>query len=65
MFAFLLSLGPRKKMFVSCNSLKKNRVGRSVNNFFWSKISVLCMFYVDLELGQRQKLKGRNKNLLR
>ena len=39
-------------MFVSCNVLKKNRVGRSVKKrffalFFWSEMCVLCMFYVD------------------
>ena len=52
---------PKKKMFVSCNSPKKNRVGRSVKKnwgglFFWSKMCVLCMFYVDWELGVQKKL---------
>ena len=32
-------------LFVSCNGLKKNRVGRSV------KMCVLCMYYVDWEFG--------------
>ena len=48
------SKAKKKILFVSCNDLKK-RVGRSVNFFFslffWSKMFVLCMFYVDLELG--------------
>ena len=48
-------LGQRKKLFVSCNSLKRNRVGRSAL-CFWSKMCVLCMFYVDWELGGRKKL---------
>ena len=26
---------------------------------FWSKMCVLCMFYVDWELGGPKKLKGR------
>ena len=52
-------------MFVSCNGPNKNRVGRSVKFlkivlFFWSKMSVLCMFYVDWELGGRKKLSGRD-----
>ena len=51
------SLGLKKKLYVSCNSLKKNRVGRLVIFFsFWSKMCVLCMFFVDLELGGRKKL---------
>ena len=57
--------GQEKKLFVSCNGLKRNRVGRSVKIYFfallfWSKMSVLCMFYVDWELGGRKKLKGRD-----
>ena len=35
--------------------------------FFWSKMCVLCMFYVDWELGGRKKLRVGiflNKNLL-
>ena len=36
---------------------KKNRVGRSAKSFFalffWSKMCVLCMFYVDWELDGR------------
>ena len=44
---------------------KKNRVGRSVKKklfslFFWSKMCVLCMFFVDWELGGRKKLSGRD-----
>ena len=63
----------KKKLFVSCNGPKKNRVGRSVKNlflhwFFLSKMCVLsgmfmyknslvvCMFYIDWELGRRKKL---------
>ena len=51
----------KKMLFVSCNGLKKNRVGRSVKLiffalFFWSKLWVLCMFYVDWELGGQKKL---------
>ena len=50
---------PRKK-FVSCNGPKKNRVGRLIIKkkivlFFYSKMCVLCMFYVDWEL----VVKGR------
>ena len=50
-------------LFVSCNGLKKNRIGRSVKKlffalFFWSKMCVLCMFYVDWELGGRKKTLG-------
>ena len=47
-------------MFVSCNSLEKNRVGRLVKKKIWSKMCVLCMFYVDWELGGWKKLKGRD-----
>ena len=50
----------KKILFVSCNGPKKNRVGRSVKKlfalFFWSKMCVLCMFYVNLELGGWKKL---------
>ena len=58
-----MMLGLKKKLFVSCNDLKKNRVGRSVKNiffalFFWSKMCVLCMFYVDWELRGLKKLLG-------
>ena len=28
--------------------------------FFWSKMCVLCMFYVDWELGGQKKLEGRD-----
>ena len=36
-------------------TVRKNRVGRSLKKkkialFFWSKMCVLCMFYVDWEL---------------
>ena len=49
-----INLGLEKKLFVSCNSPPKNRVGRSVKDFFfklffWSKMCVLCMFYADWE----------------
>ena len=40
-------------MFVSCNVPEKNTVGKSVKNvyaYFWSKMRVLCIFYVDWEL---------------
>ena len=51
---------PKKKLFVSCNGPEKNRVGRLVKKkiayFFWSKMCVLCMFYVDWELGGWKKL---------
>ena len=44
-------------LFVSCNGPKKNRVGRSVKKkMFWSKMCVLCMFYIVWELGGRKKL---------
>ena len=59
-----LTLGLKKKLFASCNGLKKNRVGRLVKKklgiFFWSKMCVSCMFFVDWELGGRKKLKGRD-----
>ena len=46
----------KKKLFVSCNG-PKNRVGRSVKHFFlhnfFDQKCVLCMFYVDWELGGR------------
>ena len=53
---FESSLALKNKLFVSCNGPKKKRVGRSVKKkifalFFWSKMCVLCMFYVDWELG--------------
>ena len=57
------SLRPlEKKLFVSCNGPGKNRVGRSVKFsffalFFWSKMCVLCMFYVDLKLGEFKKFR--------
>ena len=35
-------------------SVKKN-----LALFFWSKMCVLCMFYVDWELGGWKKLQGR------
>ena len=41
--------------------------GVFLHYFFWSKMCVLCMFYVDWELGGRKKLQGKdflNKNLL-
>ena len=59
-------LGQGKILFVSCNSLKRNRVGRSVKNlflhysFFLSKMCILCMVYVDWYLGGRKKLEGRD-----
>ena len=58
-------LGQEKNLFVSRNGLKTNRVGRSLNLFFfalffWSKLWVLCMFYVDWEFGGQKKLEGRD-----
>ena len=52
---------PKKNIVSFLNGLKRNRVGRSVKkNFFtllfWSKMCVLCMFYVVLELGGQKKL---------
>ena len=38
--------------------VRKNRVDRSVN--FLSKMCVLCMFYVDWELGGQKKIWGRD-----
>ena len=40
---------------------KKNKLGRLVKRFFfglffWSKMGVLCMFYVNLELAGQKKL---------
>ena len=55
---------------ISCNGLKKDRVGRSVKKnslFFWSKMCVLCIFYIDWELGGQKKhrvMSYLNKNLL-
>ena len=51
----------KKMLFVFCNGLRKNRVGRSEINiffalFFWSKMCVLCMFYVYWELEGWKKL---------
>ena len=65
-------LGQEKILFVSCNGPKINRVGRLAKLFFllyfvWSKMCVLCMFYVDLELDGWKKLRVGiflNKNLL-
>ena len=47
-------------LFVSCNGLKKIRVGRSVKLSFFAlficrKMCVLCIFYVDWELGGQRK----------
>ena len=51
---------PRKKYCLFPVTVwKKNRVGRSViffSLFFGSKMCVLCMFYVDWELGGWKKL---------
>ena len=51
----------KKMLFVSCNGWEKNKVGRLVkkmflHNFFWSKMCVSCMFYVDWEFGGQKKL---------
>ena len=66
------TLGLEKKLFVSCNGTKKNRVGRSVKNefctiFFGQK----CVFYAFFTLimsweGRRKFRVGIffNKNLL-
>ena len=54
----------KKILFVSCNGLEKNGAGRSVKKFFlhylFGQKCVLCMFYIDWELGGWKKLKGRN-----
>ena len=55
------NLGLKKEIVCFLQQSKKNRVGRSVNFlffalFFWSKMCVLCMFYIDWELGGRKKL---------
>ena len=45
-----ISLGLKKKLFVSCNSLKKIRVVGSVKkklHYFFGQKCVFCMFYVD------------------
>ena len=61
-----VDIRPRKKYCLFPATVrKKNRIGRLVKKiyfalFFWSKMCVLCMFYVDLELGDRKKLKGRD-----
>ena len=65
-------LGLEKKLFVSCNGPKKNRVGRSKKSyyflsFFCSAMCVLCML---LMIGSREGLKNLrvgiflSKNLL-
>ena len=58
----LLTLAKKKILFVSCNGPKKYSVGKWVifALFFWAKMCVLCMFYVDWELGGLKQLKGRD-----
>ena len=43
----------KKKLFVSCNGSKKNRVGRSVKRFFWLIFLVknVCFMHVFRWLG--------------
>ena len=44
-------LGLKNKLFVSCNGLKKNRVGRSVKDFFLHYFfGQKCVFYACLML---------------
>ena len=55
----------KKKLFVSCNGLEKNRLGRPVTKknlhyFFGQKCECLCMIYIDWELEGQKKLKGRD-----
>ena len=60
----LLVLGLKKRNCLFPVTVWKKRVGGSVKKkftlFFWSKMCVLCMFYVDWELGRRKKLMGRD-----
>ena len=53
-------LGLKKEIVCNCNGLKK--LGRSVEKIlgiiFLGQKCVLCMFYVDWELGGRKKLWG-------
>ena len=66
------TLGIEKNIqVVSCNGLKKNRVGRSVKKnifaLFFCQKCVSCMFYVDWGLGGRKNIRlgiSLNKNLL-
>ena len=39
---------------------KVGREKKKISLFFWSKMYVLCMFYVDCEFGGRKKLKDRD-----
>ena len=65
---FTVNAYPKAKkkycLFPVSNGLKENRVGRSVNKCFcinfWSKMCVLCTFYVNWQLGGREKFKGRD-----
>ena len=56
--SFIGSLRPKKSNCLFPVTVReKNRAGRSVKKYFfalvfWSKMSVLCMFYVDWELGR-------------
>ena len=58
----------RKYCLFPVTVCKKNWVGRLLKKnalFFWSKMCVLCMFYVGWELGGWKKLLGKdffNKN---
>ena len=41
-----MSLGLEKKLFVSCNGLKKNRVGRSIKKYILDySLGQKCVFY--------------------
>ena len=44
-FILTIYLRPTKKMFVSCNGPKKNRVGRSVRIFFKLFFVQKCVFH--------------------
>ena len=60
------SLGQEKKVVCFLYlTVRKNRVGRSVKSsffalFLWSKMCVLCMFYMDWELGGWKNFRGRD-----
>ena len=58
---------PRKKKFFPVTVGKKTRVCRPVKKklglFFWSKMGVLCMFYINWDLGFNQNYKS-NKTML-
>ena len=43
-------LGLKKKLFVSCNGMKKNRVGRSVKKNFALFFGQKCVFFACVTL---------------